>query len=34
MIFAAQAGMQSLMAEDLFMHPYHGEIDYRANLQV
>jgi len=34
MIFAAQAGMQSLQSQDLFMHPYRGEIHYRANLRV
>jgi len=34
MMFAAYAGLQCTMSQDLAMHPYAGEIDYRANLQV
>jgi len=34
MIFAANAALQSLTTQDLDMHPYEGEINYRANLQV
>lgn len=32
-IFAAQAGIQTLMTQDLFEHPYAGEIGYRADIQ-
>ncbi|KAI9512579.1 hypothetical protein F5148DRAFT_1162633 [Russula earlei] len=34
MYFAAHAGLQSITSQDLSTHPYGGEIDYRAGLQV
>jgi len=34
MYFAAQAGMQSLFAQDCREHPYGAEIEYRANAHV
>jgi hypothetical protein len=33
-IFAAQAGLQSLSMQDLDKHPFEGEISYRAGLQT
>jgi hypothetical protein len=34
MYFAAQAGLQSLFAQDCHEHPFGGEIRYRANARV
>jgi len=34
MYFAAQAGMQSLFAQDCHAHSYGAEIEYRANAHV
>ena len=34
MTFAAHAGLQSLTSQDIVDHPYRGEIDYRARLQM